>query len=275
VPGADDLLIRTRRTLLAALDGLAGQRDAIILVGAQAVYRYTGVADVPIATSTKDSDLAVDPTLLEDDPLLERAMTQAGSHRNLKSGQPGEWLDDDDIPVDLLVPETLVSTAGSRGARIPPHSKHATRKVRGLEAAVVDHRVMSIGPLDEAPGPSYEAKVAGPAALTVAKLHKLGEREAKSPGRLLDKDAHDLYRLLRAVETEELADGYRLLLVDARSREVTQEALRYLEKLFGTVEGIGAVMAGRAEQGVPGGDPATVAAAVSALAGDLIALRLG
>lgn len=217
----------------------------------------------------------IDPALLEDDPLLEHAIMQAGFHRIPKTGQPGECVDDDGIPVDLLVPETLVSSAGSRGARIPPHSKHATRKVRGLEAAVVDNRVMSIGPLDEAPRPTHDVKVAGPAALTVAKLHKLGEREANAPGRLLDKDAHDLYRLLRAVETEELADGYRLLLADTRSREVTQEALRYLEKLFGTEEDIGAVMAGRAERGVPGGDPITVAAAASTLAGDLIALRLG
>lgn len=275
MPGADDLLIRARRALLVALEGLSGQRDAIILVGAQAVYLHTGVADVPIATSTKDSDLAVDPALLEDDPLLERAMSRAGFHRNLDAGQPGEWLDADGIPVDLLVPEALVSAAGSRGARIPPHSKHATRKVRGLEAAVVDHRVMSIGPLDDVPGQRYDVKVAGPAALIVAKLHKLGEREAAAPGRLLDKDAHDLYRLLRAVETDDLAVSYRLLLNDTRSREVTQEGLRYLERLFGTPEAVGAQMAGRAELGAPGGDPVTVAAAASALAGDILALGLG
>ncbi len=239
------------------------------------MYLHTGVADVPIATSRKDSDLAVDPALLEDDPLLERAMSRAGFHRNLKTGQPGEWLDADGIPVDLLVPEGLVSAAGSRGARIPPHSKHATRKVRGLEAAVVDHRVMSIGPADDSAGQRYDIKVAGPAALTVAKLHKLGEREADAPGRLLDKDAHDLYRLLRAVETEDLAVSYRLLLDDTRSREITQEGLRYLEQLFGAPEDIGAQMAGRAELGAPGGDPATVAAAASALAGDILALGPG
>jgi hypothetical protein len=43
---------------------------------------------------------------------------------------------------------------------------------------------------------AYTANVTGPAALLVAKLHKLGERQA-TPGRLVDKDAHDLYRLSR------------------------------------------------------------------------------
>jgi hypothetical protein len=40
----------------------------------------------------------------------------------------------------------------------------------------------------------FTANVAGSAALLVAKLHKLGERQA-TPGRLVDKDAHDIYRL--------------------------------------------------------------------------------
>ncbi len=159
MPGVDDLLIRARRSLLDALDGLAEQRDAVILVGAQAVYLYTGHADVPIATRTRDSDLAIDPGLIADEPLLEEAMQRAGFHRNLESGQPGEWLDDDGIPVDLLVPETLVPAAGRRGARLPPHSRVATRKVRGLEAALVDNRVMTIPSLENDDARAFDAKV--------------------------------------------------------------------------------------------------------------------
>jgi hypothetical protein len=70
MPGADDLLIDSRSTLLDALDALSAHRDAIVLVGAQAIYLYTGHADVPIATSTKDSDLVIDPGRIADDPLL-------------------------------------------------------------------------------------------------------------------------------------------------------------------------------------------------------------
>jgi hypothetical protein len=62
--------------------------------------------------------------------------------------------------------------------------------------------------------------VAGPAALLVAKLHKLGDRRS-TPGRLLDKDAHDLYRLLVAVPTEELAAGLQRLRADELAGPVT------------------------------------------------------
>ena len=53
----------------------------------------------------------------------------------------GEWLNADGIPVDLMVPERLagVGNNSSRGARIPPHHEHATRRARGLEAAIVDN----------------------------------------------------------------------------------------------------------------------------------------
>jgi len=147
MPGAADLLIDSRSTLLDALEALSVHRDAIVLVGAQAIYLYTGHADVPIATSTKDSDLVIDPWTIADYPLLEDAMTAAGFHRNLQSGQPGEWLDDMGIPVDLLVPETLVGAEGRRGARMPPHSRSAARKVFGLEAAVVDNRKKDVASL--------------------------------------------------------------------------------------------------------------------------------
>jgi hypothetical protein len=55
--------------------------------------------------------------------------------------------------------------------------------------------------------------VAGPAALLVAKLHKLGERR-DDPGRLLDKDAHDICALLVAASTDVLADRLDMLRSD-------------------------------------------------------------
>jgi hypothetical protein len=108
--------------------------------------------------------------------------------------------------------------------------------------------------------------VAGPAALTVAKLHKLGER-AEHPHRLVNKDAHDLYRLLRAIGTDELAEGYETLFGDPRSRAVAATAIGYLKRLFLDTD-LGARMAGAAEEGV--GDPATAHAASIALAEDLV-----
>lgn len=174
----DELYARSRLSLLDVLEALSEHRDGVILIGAHAVYMYTGEADVPIATRTKDSDLALDPSLLGTDPRLEEAMVDAGFHRNLASGQPGEWLSADGIPVDLLAPSSLVDPGGRRGARIPPHSSQAARKVNGLEAAVVDNRELWIEALDPDDPRRILTKVAGPAALTVSKAFKLGERQA-------------------------------------------------------------------------------------------------
>jgi len=116
---------------------------------------------------------------------------------------------------------------------------------------------------------SYTVRVAGPGALLVAKLHKIGERDEDGGDRLVDKDAHDLYRLLIAIDTAELAEVVSRLRQDAFAGPATDEALGYLDDLFAAgPEAIGSAMAGRAEAGV--GEPAVVAASVAALAGDLL-----
>ena len=173
-----------------------------MLVGAQAIYLHTASVEFTVDETTKDSDLAIDTRALRSTPKLEEAMTKAGFHRDVT--QPGSWLSDDGIPVDLMVPEALSGTGGRRGARIPPHSSKAARRTPGLEAAVVDNEPMPIHSYDPTDPRQATVKVAGPAALLVAKLHKLGER-ASQPHRLVDKDAHDIYRLLVATETAALA----------------------------------------------------------------------
>jgi hypothetical protein len=69
-----DLLGRSRSALLDALQALEAHRGAVIVVGAQAIYLRTSSSIVALAEATKDSDLAVDPRLLHDDPLIEKAM---------------------------------------------------------------------------------------------------------------------------------------------------------------------------------------------------------
>jgi hypothetical protein len=75
--GDDELLIAARAALLDALDALAEQRDALVLIGAQAIYLHTGGADIALAEATKDSDLAVDPRALVDDPAVVAAASAA------------------------------------------------------------------------------------------------------------------------------------------------------------------------------------------------------
>jgi hypothetical protein len=270
-PGAsENVLVTARAALLDALEALEEQRDAVTVVGAQAVYLRTGGADVALAEATKDSDLAIDPRELRSDPRIEVAMERAGFYPNPFSNQPGAWNNPAGIPVDLMVPEDLAGPGGrnARAARIPPHDKRSTRRARGLEATIVDHPLMTIAALDPADRRSYEAQVAGPAALIVAKLHKIGERE-NTPTRLVNKDAHDLYRILRAVSTEELVAALERLLHNDSSRKATEEAMLFLERLFSTgPEALGSVMAGQAEEGI--GDPTVVAASASYLAADVL-----
>lgn len=263
----DDLLVRARSVLLDALVALDVHRDSVVVIGAQAIYLHTGNAPVAVAEATKDSDLGIDLRTLGDDPLIEDAMSRAGFHHDPLAGQPGSWLSPGGIPVDLMVPDAIAGR-GRRSVQAPPHDKRALRRAVGLEAAVVDNAAMTIRTLAADDDRMVEARVAGPAALLVAKLHKLGERQ-ESPDRLVDKDAYDAYRLLVAIATDELAAALVRLLADELAGDVTSAALGFLAQLFGNADSVGSVMAGRAEELV--GDPAVVAAACAALAGDLLA----
>ncbi len=269
-PGAADVLVAARRALLDALDALADHRSALVLIGAQAIYLHTGSAIVALAESTKDSDLAIDTSQLRDEPLLEHVMRGAGFTHDPTESQPGSWLSPDGIPVDLMVPDQLAGPGSRRSGNIPPHSDRATRRARGLEAAVVDHAPMRISALDPTDTRTIEINVAGPAALLVAKLHKLGDRQ-QSPNRLVDKDAHDVYRLLVAIDSRPLADTLHRLRNHAFCGAVTDQALAHLAQLFATgPDAVGSIMAGRAEELV--GDPANVSASVALLAEDLLTL---
>ena len=267
----DDLLVEARSALLDAFETLAQHRDSVIVIGAQAVYLRAQNVQVAVAEATKDSDLAVDPRSLGDSPLIQEAMESGGFIRDPTNNQPGAWLNAAGIPVDLMVPESLAGGGGSsaRGARIPPHHKHAARRARGLEAAVVDNDWMIVGALDTADGRSYEARVASSAALLVAKTHKIHDRAKDAPERLVDKDAHDIYRLLVATPTETLARGIALLLLDELAGETTMQAVDFLREDFAAgPTALGSMMAGRTEEGV--GEPETVALQTSILTSDLL-----
>jgi hypothetical protein len=203
MPGVGNLIVEARAALLDAVAALEAQKDSVTLIGAQAIYLRTGSATFALAEATKDTDLAIDPRKLGEDPRLEEAMTKAGFILDPVSRQPGAWMSPNGIPVDLMVPEHLAGSGSRRGVRIPPHDKHSARRAAGLEAAIIDRSPMSVESLDDH-GRSAIINVAGPVALLVAKLHKLGERVA-TPNRLNDKDAHDIYRLRVAIDTADRA----------------------------------------------------------------------
>ncbi len=258
----DPVLVEARRVLLDALEALSGHMDHIVLVGAQAIYLHTDEVTLGVALFTKDADVVLVPPLA-DEPNIEKAMRDAGFR---PGSQPGIWLDENG-QVDLLVPDGLAPVGGRRAARLEGHGRRAARKVVGLEGAAVDNEIRIIAALNPSDPRSVRLRVASPAALLVAKLHKLGER-VEEPGadRLSDKDAFDVYRLLQ-LPSADLTRGMRRLLGDVRSAQIAEAALRYLEELFGATDALGCVMAGRYVEGVA--NPATVRLAAASLAEEL------
>ena len=269
LPVDPDLLARARQALLDALEAWHAHRESVVVIGAQAIYLHTGAAATPVAEATKDSDLASDVRRLAYQPHIEAAMHAANFQMDKTKDQPGAWISADGIPVDLMVPETLAGGSGSRAATHPPHDKRALRRAAGLEAALIDRQPMQIRALHEHDDRVIIANVAGPAALLVAKLHKVGERAEIAPGRLVDKDAHDLYRILVAIETAPLAARLRMLRADDLAGPGTKDALGWLENLFAAgPQATGSQMAARTE--APLGTAETVAAACAVLAQDLL-----
>ena len=266
--GPDPVYVRARTTLLNAADALVEQLDAVVLVGAQAIYLHTGDADFTVAEYTTDADICVVPTDLSDKPLLAEALEARGF--SLRE-HPGRWISPDGIPVDLMVPEALAGT-GSRGARLGPHGKKAVRRAKGLEGALVDRARMMIASLDPTDNRQVAMFVAGPAALLVAKVHKIAERTGTGD-RVSDKDALDVLRLLQVTDTTTLAAGLVQLARHEISAVVTTEAVSRLQPLFGTPEAAGIAMAVRAAR--PNAQADVISASFIALVSDLLTATAG
>lgn len=237
--------VEARRVLLDVLSALREQLDAVVLVGAQAVYLRT-VGRLPTYQPfTTDADIVVDPSRLSDRPAIGATMAAAGF---VLTDEPGIWearfsrpgIDDDVVvPIDLIVPMEVAAGPGRRSARLSgEHGKHSARKSEGLEGALVDHSPVEITAIDPADTRSIMVNVAGEAAMLVAKLHKLGDRLEK-PERLDAKDAGDVYRLFDVFTPDDMAATLRQLLTDARSASATEKALAYGDALFGSAAGTG------------------------------------
>ena len=249
--------IEARETLLDAVEALGPHSDAVILVGAQAIYVHAESEDASFALSpfTYDADLALDPGLLGSSPTIVDAMSRAGFELE-------------------EVPEA-VGGAGRRAARLGVHGNRAAMKVHGLEGALVSHAHRKITSLTADADRSCILKVAGPAALLVSKMHKIGERLEDPDVRRRDplaKDAFDIYRLLRAVDTPEMAAELDLLGSHRVSSLVTSDALSMFRRLFSTASGMGTELVVRAVRGLE--DPDFISESSVALSRDLLEATL-
>lgn len=221
-----------------------------------------------IAEYTRDADLAIDTERITSESSIGEALVAAGFE---KADQPGTWTttrrtsQENPIPVDFLVAESMSGRPGKRAAVVPGQPENSARQVRGLEGALVDNDLVRIASLDADPR-SYQLPVAGPAALIVAKSHKIAERFDSRRSR--DKDALDIYRILRAYELGELTDRFALLLADSVSSERTREALAHFSSLCGTTSAPGTDMVVRATSGLEPEDGVRLSSAT--LAQDLL-----
>ncbi|MFI9009546.1 hypothetical protein ACIGNX_20190 [Actinosynnema sp. NPDC053489] len=254
----DRLTITARKVLLDGLEALASHRSAITVIGAQAVYLRTVNAALRSAAFTSDGDLAIDPAVLGDEPLVDEALVAAG-FRLRNADQPGLWVRSEvvgggevDIELDILAGASL--TTGGRAARIPPHGKMSVKKVPGIEVAVVDRSPVVVRSLAPEDVRSVEVAVAGPVALLVSKAFKIHDRlenAANRPDRLVDKDAADVLRIMMTIPVREVATSFARLVRDPRVGSIAAGGLALLRRQFG------------------GADAAGVRMAVNALAGDL------
>ena len=139
-----------------------------------------------------------------------------------------------EFPVDLIAPSEFAAKAGRRGARLGPHGQVAARKIPGLEAAVIDNSIMTVQSLDPGDDRALDVQVAGPLALLVAKAHKIQERleQTKRPGRVIAKDAGDVYRLMQTSSPTDCARTAAELMRDDRIGESVSSGVEFLIEQF-------------------------------------------
>jgi nucleotidyltransferase-like protein len=257
--------VLARRVLLDALSALGPHCDAVVLVGAQAVYLHTGNTDLAVAPTTTDADIALTPHRLQDKPLLENALRAAGF---IAGPNPGSWQGTSGVAVDLMVPESLSGAGGRRGARLSLHGNRVARRTAGLEPAIVDNEKRELTAFEDVDGRAFTVRVAGPAALLVAKVIKIEERRTQ-PQRLSAKDGLDILRRLQATETEPLARRLAELTADPLAGASTLKAVQALREHGTDPNGPLATLAARAV-GILA-DPATIIGSQIALIEDLLA----
>jgi hypothetical protein len=260
----DPIYVEARRVLFDGFNALGPHLEAIILVGAQAIYLHTGEAEFSLPPFTRDGDLVLDRALLADDPLIDALLREA---HFLPSDGPGTWLSPEGVPLDLLVPEATAGPKARRSVHLDPHGRRTARRVVGLEAALVDNSSMRICALDPGDKRVFAIRVAGTAALVVAKCHKVGERLDQGR-RVESKDAFDIFRLFQHTQTEQLASDITRLVLNDVAGPVTTDAIGYLRRYFSLSESEGCLLA---QEAVGLLDPdGTVAPSVATLVQDLL-----
>lgn len=260
--------VSARRTLLDVLEALKAHLDALVLVGAQAIYQFTGDSDLPIAEFTTDADLSINPQLLASTPLLMQAMKDANF---TQVADQLRWKSASGVFVDLMVPEALAEGTSRRSVtNLAEHGPMSARRTRGLEASLEDRERKIISALEVSDVRTFEIWVAGPAALLVAKVIKLTERfDVNDPDRVPQKDALDLFRLMQVIPTAELAQRLNRLLQSEVAAPTTTGAIQALARDFARSDAKAPKLAAQAS-GLPRSQRGVLAESFALLVRDLL-----
>jgi hypothetical protein len=270
--GESNLDTRARKALLDALSALEPHLESLILIGAQAVYLHTGSLQLAVAPFTSDADLLFDSQSLGDEPEISAALRGAGFTLDpLGSGAAGNWISSEGVPVDLMLARSQSNRSPkARAAHLSTHHKGSVRIADGLDSALEDRVTMTIESFDVSDSREFQVSVAGPAALLIAKLFKIGERLRGSNRRLISKDALDVYRLLGSFPPGQLAVRFdKLLDSPAATREATL-GLDLLVELFSKASAPGNELLAAAVKGLE--DETKVIASATELSNSVIEL---
>lgn len=244
-PVMDPDLIDARRVLLVVLASLEPHRDALVVIGAQAVHERTkGLVDVD-STATSDADIGVDPALLATCPDLFEAMLAAGFER-ASDDRPGIYslggaVNEKGRPqppsIDPIAPEASAGK-GSRAATLSGHRRGSVSRANGIEMAMLDKDVFDLGPLGQEDGPTIQVNVAGTGALLAAKAWKLSDRLADAAAgkghRVRPKDAGDVWRLMATSDPGHVRETFDRCAQDGLYGASVEQGRRFLVDQFGS-----------------------------------------
>jgi hypothetical protein len=250
--GLDFEMVVARNVMLDALDALRDHREALTIIGAQAVYEQTKSLVGRPMVATKDADVCIDPSLLATGPLLADAMTTAGFSLST-TDRPGIWGKSVTVPglkhtmqVDLLVPNATAGP-GTRGARLGVHGKRVAGRAEGLEMVMADFTIVPITALDGSDRTAGDFKVAGVGALLCAKSYKLAERliarDRGGRNRVKSKDAGDVWRLMLVSDPTDIAERFRAAEAHAVLGDAVRLGRSYLTSVFDPTSGEGLALA--------------------------------
>lgn len=159
----DPLYVRARAALLDATDALAPHVDALVLVGAQAIYLHAGDTGLGVAEYTTDADFSLAPGDLADSPLLGDLLT---AHGFIARKHP---------PAALLVAKihTIAERVGNDDRVRDKDALDVLRLLRSVSTDALAGGLATLGQSDEARAIAAEALVhmhhlfAGPSAPAV------------------------------------------------------------------------------------------------------------